>query len=43
MRKDAVWITVCLIVVITINMLGAGVYGECEFVFASVSYLLVMV
>ncbi|KIO33866.1 hypothetical protein M407DRAFT_65140 [Tulasnella calospora MUT 4182] len=39
MRKDAVWITVCLIVVITINMLGAGVYGECEFVFASIKIL----
>lgn len=40
MNKDAVWITLCMIVVITINMLGAGVYGECEFIFASVCYIL---
>jgi amino acid transporter len=28
------WITICLVVVIAINMLGAGVYGEAEFIFA---------
>ena len=34
--NNAVWITMCLVVVITINMFGAGVYGECEFIFAYV-------
>lgn len=34
--NNAVWITICLVVVITINMFGAGVYGECEFIFAYV-------
>jgi amino acid transporter len=32
--NDAVWITVCLIIVISINMCGARVYGEAEFFFA---------
>lgn len=32
--NNAVWITICLVVVITINMFGAGAYGECEFIFA---------
>ncbi|KIJ68243.1 hypothetical protein HYDPIDRAFT_24541 [Hydnomerulius pinastri MD-312] len=34
--NNAVWITVCGIVVITINMFGAGAYGEAEFIFASI-------
>jgi yeast amino acid transporter len=29
-----VWIAVTLVVTITINMLGAGAYGETEFIFA---------
>ena len=32
--NNAVWITMCLVVVVTINLFGAGVYGECEFIFA---------
>jgi yeast amino acid transporter len=32
--NNAVWITVCLLVVFSINMCGAGVYGEAEFIFA---------
>ena len=30
----------CLVVVVIINMFGAGVYGECEFIFAYVLALL---
>ncbi|KAE9410882.1 amino acid permease [Gymnopus androsaceus JB14] len=30
------WITICLLVVVAINLCGAGVYGEAEFVFASI-------
>ncbi|EMD35788.1 hypothetical protein CERSUDRAFT_96012 [Gelatoporia subvermispora B] len=37
--NDAVWITICAVVVITINMFGAGVYGECEFIFASIKVI----
>ncbi|KIK04264.1 hypothetical protein K443DRAFT_424867 [Laccaria amethystina LaAM-08-1] len=37
--NPAVWITVCMIVVIVINMLGAGAYGEAEFVFASIKVI----
>ncbi|KAI0374233.1 amino acid permease [Pilatotrama ljubarskyi] len=37
--NNAVWITMCLVVVITINMFGAGVYGECEFIFASIKVI----
>ncbi|KAG8905694.1 hypothetical protein FRB99_008408 [Tulasnella sp. 403] len=41
-RIDALWISICLIVVVTINMLGAGVYGECEFIFASIKILTII-
>ncbi|KAJ7283503.1 amino acid permease [Mycena rebaudengoi] len=37
--NSAVWITVVMIVVIAINMCGAGVYGEAEFIFASIKVL----
>jgi len=37
--NPAVWITVCSVVAITINMFGAGVYGECEFIFASIKVI----
>lgn len=32
--NPAVWITITMIVTIVINMFGAGVYGEAEFIFA---------
>ena len=32
--SNGVWITICFLVVIGINFLGAGVYGEAEFWFA---------
>jgi yeast amino acid transporter len=35
--KNPAWITICLVVVIAINMCGAGVYGEAEFIFACVT------
>lgn len=34
--NNAVWITICLLAVITINCFGAKVYGEAEFWFASI-------
>ncbi|KIJ51458.1 hypothetical protein M422DRAFT_224084 [Sphaerobolus stellatus SS14] len=37
--NPAVWITVIYIIVIIINFLGAGIYGECEFIFASIKVL----
>jgi amino acid transporter len=37
--NNAVWITVCMIVVIIINLMGSGVYGECEFIFASIKVI----
>ncbi|KAF9068022.1 amino acid permease [Rhodocollybia butyracea] len=38
-QLDYAWISICLIVVLTINMLGAGAYGEAEFIFASIKVL----
>ena len=40
--NNAVWITMCLIVVVVINLFGAGVYGECEFVFASIKVVTIV-
>ncbi|KDN39184.1 hypothetical protein RSAG8_08955, partial [Rhizoctonia solani AG-8 WAC10335] len=37
--NNALWISICLIVVVVINMLGAGVYGEAEFIFASIKVI----
>lgn len=37
--NNAVWITIFFIVVIIINLFGAGLYGECEFYFASIKVL----
>ncbi|KAL5530454.1 hypothetical protein ACEPAF_6712 [Sanghuangporus sanghuang] len=37
--NSAVWITMCLVIVIVINLFGAGVYGECEFIFASIKVI----
>jgi len=36
---NAVWITIVMLVVIGINMCGAGVYGEAEFCFASIKVI----
>ncbi|KAH9940385.1 amino acid permease [Epithele typhae] len=40
--NPAVWITMCLVVVLTINMLGAGAYGEAEFIFASIKVVTIV-
>lgn len=37
--NDALWISICFIIVIVINFLGAGIYGECEFWFASIKVI----
>lgn len=37
--NNSVWVVMCLVVVLTINMLGAGAYGEAEFVFASIKVI----
>lgn len=40
--NNAVWITMCLIVVVIINALGAGAYGEAEFIFASIKVITIV-
>ncbi|KAI5120929.1 hypothetical protein M0805_002909 [Coniferiporia weirii] len=40
--NPAVWITMCLIVVVVINLFGAGTYGECEFIFASIKIVTIV-
>ncbi|KAJ3545067.1 hypothetical protein NMY22_g2575 [Coprinellus aureogranulatus] len=40
--NPAVWITVCMVVVIVINLLGAGAYGEAEFIFASIKVVTIV-
>ncbi|TXT07410.1 hypothetical protein VHUM_03130 [Vanrija humicola] len=40
--NNAAWISMCLAVVIIINLFGAGVYGECEFWFASIKVLTIV-
>jgi amino acid transporter len=37
--NNAAWVSIFLVVVITINFFGAGVYGECEFIFASIKVI----
>ncbi|KAN0100780.1 amino acid-polyamine-Organocation superfamily protein [Tylopilus felleus] len=37
--SNAVWVFMCIVVAVTINMLGAGAYGEAEFWFASIKVL----
>ncbi|KAF8319959.1 putative general amino acid permease [Clavulina sp. PMI_390] len=37
--NNAAWISICIVVVITINMFGARAYGECEFWFASIKVI----
>jgi amino acid transporter len=38
-KVNSAWVTICLVVVISINFMGAGAYGEAEFVFASIKVL----
>ncbi|CAK5262598.1 unnamed protein product [Mycena citricolor] len=37
--NNAAWITIVLVVVVGINMCGAGAYGEAEFIFASIKVI----
>lgn len=37
--SNALWISICFAIVVIINLLGAGVYGECEFWFASIKVI----
>ncbi|KAJ6627518.1 amino acid permease/ SLC12A domain-containing protein [Mycena sp. CBHHK59/15] len=37
--NNAAWITIIMVVVIMINLCGAGVYGEAEFIFASIKVI----
>ncbi|KZT66151.1 hypothetical protein DAEQUDRAFT_482566 [Daedalea quercina L-15889] len=40
--NQAAWISIFLVVVIAINLLGAGAYGEAEFVFASIKVITIV-
>ncbi|KAF8464754.1 amino acid permease-domain-containing protein [Gautieria morchelliformis] len=40
--NSAVWITMCLVVVVIINFTGPRIYGECEFWFASVKVVTII-
>ncbi|KZP32378.1 amino acid permease [Athelia psychrophila] len=40
--NNAVWITICLLVALGINLLGAGAYGEAEFIFASIKVVTIV-
>ncbi|KAG8706833.1 hypothetical protein FRC09_002180 [Ceratobasidium sp. 395] len=37
--SDSVWLVVCIVVVVAINLCGAAVYGEAEFIFASIKVI----
>ncbi|EIW86544.1 amino acid permease [Coniophora puteana RWD-64-598 SS2] len=37
--NNSAWVAICLVVVVTINMFGAGAYGEAEFIFASIKVI----
>lgn len=38
-KLNSAWVTICLVVVVAINFMGAGAYGEAEFIFASIKVL----
>jgi len=38
-KVNSAWVTICLVVVIAINFMGAGAYGEAEFIFASIKVI----
>ncbi|KNZ73488.1 Lysine-specific permease [Termitomyces sp. J132] len=40
--NPAVWITVTMVVTVSINFLGAGAYGEAEFIFASIKVITIV-
>ncbi|THH34160.1 hypothetical protein EUX98_g42 [Antrodiella citrinella] len=40
--NNAAWISICLVIVVAINLLGAGAYGEAEFIFASIKVITIV-
>lgn len=40
--NNSAWIIICLVVVVAINFMGAGAYGEAEFIFASIKVLTIV-
>jgi len=36
---NSAWVTICLVVVVAINFMGAGAYGEAEFLFSSIKVI----
>ncbi|KAG6911818.1 hypothetical protein DXG01_000065 [Tephrocybe rancida] len=40
--NPAAWITITMVITITINMFGAGIYGEAEFIFASIKVITIV-
>ncbi|KAK0440805.1 amino acid permease [Armillaria borealis] len=40
--NNAAWISMCLGVAVIINLFGAGVYGEAEFIFASIKVITIV-
>ena len=38
-KLDPLWIVICFVVVFGINVMGAGAYGEAEFIFASIKVI----
>ncbi|KAJ8084938.1 hypothetical protein AAF712_004532 [Marasmius tenuissimus] len=41
-KLNPLWISICLLVVVGINVLGAGAYGEAEFIFASIKVITIV-
>lgn len=41
-KLNSAWIIICLAVVVFINFLGAGAYGEAEFIFASIKVITIV-
>ncbi|KAH9004407.1 amino acid permease [Lactarius hatsudake] len=41
-KLNSLWISICIIVVVFINFLGAGAYGEAEFIFASIKVVTIV-
>ncbi|KAJ8084224.1 hypothetical protein PM082_002991 [Marasmius tenuissimus] len=41
-KLNPAWISICFIVVLVINLFGAGAYGEAEFIFASIKVLTIV-
>nr|XP_019010649.1 uncharacterized protein I206_05123 [Kwoniella pini CBS 10737]OCF49430.1 hypothetical protein I206_05123 [Kwoniella pini CBS 10737] len=40
--NNAVWITICYVVIVALNLTTSGVYGETEFIFSSIKVLTII-